>query len=107
MLLHGVYDLAMVSLVVQPFTIGVYALSGDGRHVDYVGRSDSDLPARIRQSANAGLGYRHFWFDYASSPTQACRYECGLFHYYDPPRNTNHPTVPPGARWRCPMAGCT
>ncbi len=63
MAMRGAYDPLMASLVVQPFTIGVYALSGDGRYVDYVGRSDSDLPARIRQSANVGLGYSYFWLD--------------------------------------------
>ena len=83
---------------------GVYVLSRDGKTAAYVGRSDADLRSRMLQSA-AGA-YRHFWFEYASSPRDAYLKECEYYHRYGPPDNINHPAVPPGANWRCPIRGC-
>ena len=102
----GPYPLNFVSSVVQPHTVGVYILSRDGRQAEYTGRSDSDLASRIWHSASVGSGYRHFWFDYASSPRQAYQYECTLFHHYRPPDNTIHPAIPAGTWWRCPVPTC-
>jgi hypothetical protein len=86
--------------------IGVYMLSRDGRHIHYVGRSDSDIQGRIRSSIAEGRGYRKFWFCYESSAMQAYKRECYLYHKYDPPDNTVHPAVPPGTYWRCPDEDC-
>ncbi len=86
---------------------GVYVLSRDGRTASYVGRSDSELGVRIRQSAAEGPGYRWFWYDLASSPMDAYRKECWLYHHYEGGlHNLIHPAVPTGANWRCPVERC-
>jgi hypothetical protein len=106
MALQGPFTLSMVYRFVESETIGVYILSRNGRDAHYVGRSDSDLAGRIVQSSNQGRGYTSFWFDYASSAMQAYKYECELYHKYNPPDNSVHPAVPPLANWRCPVPGC-
>ena len=103
--LQGPYPLPEASHRVQPASMGVYVLSRNRRVASYVGRSDSDLQQRIVSSASEGR-YVAFWFDYASSPMGAYKYECELYHRYDPPDNTAHPAVPPGTNWRCPIPGC-
>jgi len=105
MALRGPYLLSEVSLRVQPASMGVYVLSRNGTEKSYVGRSDSDLQQRISNSASQG-NYVAFWFDYASSPMDAYKYECELYHEYDPPDNDVHPAVPSYANWRCPIRGC-
>lgn len=103
--LHGPYVLIQIAQL-QPDTVGVYALTRDsGRQVHYVGRSDTDLRGRLWGSSRLGL-YTHFWFDYAPSPMQAYRYECTLYHEFQPPDNSVHPAVPPATIWRCPVRGC-
>ena len=105
MALQGPYPLYEASFRVQPSSTGVYILSRNGIVASYVGRSDSDLQQRIINSASEG-DYAAFWFDYASSPMDAYKYECELYHKYDPPDNQVHPAVPPNANWRCPIRGC-
>jgi len=105
MALQGPYPLSEVSLRVQPASVGVYVLSRNGKVASYVGRSDSDLQQRIINSASEG-NYVAFWFDYASSPMNAYKYECELYHKYNPPENKDHPAVPPNTNWRCPIQGC-
>ncbi len=85
--------------------MGVYVLSKDGRQHTYVGRSDASLRQRLVSSASQG-DYSYFWFDYASSERNCYLKECELYHRYNPPDNTVHPAVPPGANWRCPVTGC-
>jgi hypothetical protein len=85
--------------------MGVYILSRDDRKATYVGRSDTDLQQEILQSASKG-SYVVFWFDYASSPMDAYKYECELFHEYQPPDNSIHPAIPAYTNWRCPVQGC-
>ena len=84
---------------------GVYVLSRDGRGAAYVGRSDTDVRSRMLQSARGGT-YKHFWFEYTSSPRDAFLKECEYYHQYRPADNANHPAVPPGTNWRCPVGGC-
>jgi len=86
--------------------IGVYVLSRDGQNVDYVGRSDSNVRARLHKSIREGRGYQVFWFSYESSARQAYRKECYLWHKYNPPDNSAHPKVPDYANWKCPIEGC-
>lgn len=85
---------------------GVYALSRNGITIHYVGRSDSSLRDRLRNSITEGEGYKYFWFDYETSPMQAYKKECILYHRYNPVDNTVHPAVPSNANWRCPIKGC-
>ena len=64
--------------------IGVYLLlfllNSDKQHkkylVRYVGRSDSDLNARLKQHCSEG--YDAFWFEYVKSPLEAYLEECRL-----------------------------
>jgi len=104
--LQGPYPLSEASLRVLPASMGVYVLSRNGRAASYVGRSDSDLQQRIVSSASEAH-YVAFWFDYASSPMDAYKYECELYHEYDPPDNEAHPAVPLGTNWRCPIPSCS
>jgi hypothetical protein len=87
---------------------GAYALG----HVDslsvfrvsYVGRSDSDLNARLHNHIGV---YRHFIFWIVDTKRQAFEKECQLFHEYDPPDNDVHPARPPGTSYSCPVAICS
>jgi hypothetical protein len=102
----GPYPVALVDNIITKVSPGVYILSRDGKTAHYVGRSDSDLCVRIKQSTKEGSGYLFLWYEYASSPRAAYRLECLWFHKYAPSDNTNHPAVPEGQNWRCPVQGC-
>lgn len=103
--MSGPYPLSKLEVVVDSESIGVYVLSRGGQHVHYVRRPDADLRARIRKSAQPD-SCTYFWFGYESSPMNAYKAECELWHKYQPPDNLIHPAVPAGANWRCPTAGC-
>lgn len=105
-MLCGPYLIGSESLLVRPYSLGVYVLSHDGSSADYVGRSDFDLQSRIRRSATEG-GHVFFWFEYASTSTEAYAYECQLFHRLSPPCNTIHLATPPGVWTVCPAWGCS
>lgn len=105
MALVGPFPLSQVTLRVVVNAPGVYVLSRDGRTAAYVGRSDGDVRNRLLQSSGQGR-YTYFWFDYATSPMQAYKSECELYHTYNPPDNVVHPAVPSGMNWRCPILGC-
>jgi excinuclease UvrABC nuclease subunit len=91
-------------------TIGAYILSSGNNVASYVGRSDSNLRQRLKQrileSRNEGKNYIHFWFQTADSSLQAYYLECKWYHEYRPGDNQNHPAIPPGAAWKCPIPGC-
>ncbi|WP_421304111.1 hypothetical protein [Aeromonas veronii] len=87
---------------------GNYALgspsSSGGLIVQYVGRSDTDLNARLKQHATTGT-YTHFKFDYATSPKAAFEKECHNFHDFGEEiklANAMHPDRPKDANWKCP-----
>lgn len=104
--MFGPFEITEVGQSVPKGYIGVYILSCDRKKVDYVGRSDSDIQGRLRSSISEGHGYQVFWFCYETSSMQAYKHECYLYHKYNPPDNTNHPAVPSGMNWRCPINGC-
>ncbi len=84
---------------------GVYELlkSYDGP-VKYVGRSDSDLNARLKHWV--GRDYTYFKFQYCSSAKTAFEKECRLYHYHggsDKLDNKIHPQRPAGTDWKCPV----
>jgi len=105
-MLEGPYDLNNIDYIMTKKLPGVYILSRDGRYAHYVGRSDNDLANRIKSSAKEGIGYKYFFVEYASSPRDAYLKECEYYHKYNPPDNTNHPAVPEGTNWRCPVIWC-
>ena len=105
--MNGPFRAEDVKQVVKFQAPGVYLLSTDGRHADYVARSDTDVGARVADAAQETADeYPFFWFEYATSPHQAFALECCCFHQYDPPHNTFHPVALPGAAWQCPVSGC-
>lgn len=104
-MLMGPYSITTVDHWVAQVSPGVYILSRDGRTAAYVGRSDTDVGSRIKESSTEDY-YTHFWFEYATSPRDAYLKECEYYHKYNPPDNMNHPAVPFGTNWRCPVIGC-
>lgn len=91
-----------VQRVVTRTSPGYYKLYRvSGGSVSYVGRSDSDVGARLLQHADEGR-YVDFEFDYATSRKDAFEHECELWHRHHPPDNDRHPDRPVGTNWKCP-----
>ncbi len=105
-MLSGPYPINQLDSYITRSSPGVYILSKDGKTSAYVGRSDTDLPSRIKQSAKEGFAYTYFWFEYVASPQEAYFKECEYFHRYNHPDNINHPAAPFGTNWKCPVIGC-
>ena len=89
--------------VVRYESPGAYALDvgvdANTFYVHYVGRSDVDVSARLKQHVG---NYRRFKFEYYSSPKAAFDKECELYHDFNPSDNSVHPARPSGSGWRCP-----
>ena len=85
--------------------IGAYILSKGNNVAHYVGRSDSSLKQRLKQHLQ-GTSYIQFWFETVTSALDAYYLECQWYHKYSPKDNANHPAIPPGSAWKCPVAGC-
>ena len=66
--------------------------------VRYVGRSDTDLNARLKQ--HCSKKYDAFCFEYATTPLEAYYGECRYYHRYGGDRNLldneYHPDAPKG-----------
>ncbi len=81
---------------------GAYALgytSGATFHIEYVGRSDTDVNDRLHDWAGK---YKRFKYDYFSSAKAAFEKECNLYHDFDPADNKVHPARPQKTSWTCP-----
>jgi hypothetical protein len=87
---------------------GAYALGAEESAtvltISYVGRSDTDVNARLK--AHIG-SYRHFQVADWLTVRGAFELECQLWHSFGTPGNTLHPARPAGARYNCPVPGCT
>jgi hypothetical protein len=96
-----------ISMHVAQKGAGVYVLDrttdGDFK-VHYVGRSDGDLPGRMRQWL--GEGYQYFKYGYFDTSLAAFNKECRIYHDFKPPDNTIHPARPSGTNHPCPVAEC-
>ncbi len=69
----------------------------------YVGRSDSNLYAEVKQRLNTHGHHRHFKFSDASSPKAAFLKECQNYHdFVHQLENKVHPARPKGSDWKCP-----
>ena len=71
--------------------------------VKYVGRSDSDVNARLKQHLDSG--HEMFKYSYATSPKAAFEKECKNFHDFGENgklENEIHPDRPNDSRWKCP-----
>jgi hypothetical protein len=82
-----------------PGTFVLGECTDDGFHVTYVGRSDTDVNARLHRHVGK---YRHFGFDYTADAPAAFEEECALYHDYHPEDNPEHPQPPAGSGWLCP-----
>lgn len=105
--MNGPYKLnaATIDTQVTKTSPGNYALGKndeDGTfRVGYVGRSDSDLYARLKSWV--GETKRPlFKYSYATSTKAAFEKECENYHDFDPPGNDAHPARPSGSGWKCP-----
>ncbi len=104
--MEGPFDLTVVAVdrEVKKVQAGHYALGrvdkDDGKFiVTYVGRSDSDLPGRIKDWVDR---YTSFKYSYADSEKAAFEKECKNYHDFSPPDNKVHPAIPDWTSWVCP-----
>jgi len=103
--LNGPYalDAETLAAVVTRKSAGACALGrseGQTFYIRYVGRSDTDIAARLREH----LGdYPQFKFACFGSPRGAFDKECQLYHDFGESKLDNrfHPARPPGSAWQC------
>ena len=69
--------------------------------VYYVGRSDTDVAARLK-SWIGNTKRPLFKFSYATSPKAAFEKECQNYHDFEPTDNSVHPQRPDNTNWKCP-----
>jgi len=93
---------------VLPNVRGNYALGKTNERgtfvVGYVGRSDNDLNARLKQWIGKTTE-PEFKFSYAPTPKAAYEKECSNWHDFTP-RSQIHPARPEKSDWKCPVVGC-
>jgi hypothetical protein len=101
-------NVATIDTQVVGYGPGAYALGkadGDILYIKYVGRSDSDLNARLKNWAGT---YTDFMYAFFPSAKAAFDKECGLFHDFGGTArldNKMHPDRPNGSNWTCPRCG--
>lgn len=104
-----VFNNETINKEVTRTSAGNYALGyiEDNRFiVQYVGRADSDVAARLKQ--HIGENYKRFKFSYATSPKAAFEKECENYHDFGEKGtldNKIHPDRPKNSGWKCPK--CT
>lgn len=85
---------------------GAYALgeqnSSGGINVSYVGRSDEDLNARLKDWIGS---YKHFKYGFYPTAEAAFMKECRLYHHFNTAANQIHPARPAGSNAKCPVCG--
>jgi len=94
---------AGIQAYVKGVSGGAYALgkTENGTFlIHYVGRSDVDLAARLRQ--HTPKWYPEFKYGFLASSKAAFEKECRLYHDFTPPDNTVHPARPQNENWACP-----
>lgn len=98
--------------VTKKSAIGAYILGWVRRrekatmfYSKYVGRSDNDLNARLKQHVGEKYDYTHFRFSYYDSIKEAFEKECELWHEHDGPEldNKSHPDRPDETKLVCPV----
>lgn len=107
--MQGSYLLSTTKIndVVTRTSAGNYALGyvndENSFIVQYVGRSDSDVAARLK--SHVGEKYKRFKYSYATSPKAAFEKECHNYHDFGGSKSLNndiHPDRPAGSGWKCP-----
>lgn len=104
-------DSETINEIITKTSAGNYALGHTEDktfYVQYVGRSDTDLKARLLTHAS-DKKYAEFKYSYATSPKAAFEKECQNFHDFggiSKLSNTIHPDRPSNSKdWECPV--CT
>jgi len=108
--LGAFYDLddETIDRIVTSKSAGAYCLgplnADTGNFVPkYVGRSDDDIKARLK---NWSGKYPKFKFKYYSTAKAAYEKECRLYHdWLKQLDNEIHPAKPEGSDWKCPVCG--
>jgi hypothetical protein len=106
--LHGPHTLsnAGIDAAAQGIGPGAYALGEVNQAgtfvVSYVGRSDEDLNARLKDHVGT---YRHFKYGFLQSAEAAYKKECAMYHDFSPPGNSVHPARPKGSWLACHVCG--
>lgn len=107
--MQGAYDLTNVKIdeLISNSRVGNYALGIINQKtnkfvVKYVGRSETDLNARLKQHVG-----RHpkFKFSFATSPQEAYEKVCRNFDDFGGIKklgNNIHPAPPAETEWKCP-----
>jgi hypothetical protein len=94
--------------VVTKTSPGNYALGyiSDKKFIlKYVGRSDDDVNARLKQWAGKSSKYKNFKFSYASSKKEAFEKDCKNYHDFGESEELYlnlHPDRPDGTDYKCP-----
>lgn len=106
-------DSEIIDKRVEEERIGTYILGVYKRgepEVQYIGRSDTDLNARLKQHFWAeDESYRWFVFRHLDTESQAFEEECFLYHDFGGSKkldNDIHPRIPDGKSYSCPVKGC-
>ena len=109
--MYGSYmlDSKTVNVTITKTSAGNYALGytkDKTFYVKYVGRSDSDLKARLLSHVSSGR-YKEFKYSYATSPKAAFEKECQNFHDFggiEKLDNDMHPDLPDNSKnWKFPV----
>lgn len=106
--LYGPYPLLQDTIKRLVFfaSAGAYVLGdtdADGFHPRCVGRSDSDIAARIREFVGF---YSEFKFTYCETAAAAFERECQLYHEFAASLDSGlHPSRRAHSDWRCPYCG--
>jgi len=109
--MRGPYPLKteIVDTVVKKEEPGNYAIgseAADGAfEVEHLGRSDSNLRARLKLWSSIVAKRMFFKFSYARSRKAAFEKECDEFHAYRTPGRHVHPAPPNEEDWHCPVCG--
>jgi hypothetical protein len=94
---------AAINQEVSQTSPGAYALDqsheSGGFHITYVGRSDQDVNARLKEHLGK---YKRFKFEFYGTAQEAFEKECGLYHDFNPPAKITHPERPTQSGWKCP-----
>lgn len=108
--LFGSYPLSSESIdtVVKGCGAGAYALGynnedGSSFNIQRIGRSDTDLNARLH--SYVGDKYQRFKYAFYDNAEQAFYKECRLYHDFSPSDNYIHPDKPKGTNYACPVCG--
>lgn len=111
--LHGPYSLTedVIDEIVRGVGPGAYVLTRRETKpsfiVNYVGRSDGDLSARLKQWV--GSKYSHFKYGFLDNAKAAFLKECQIFHDFggiESLDNKVHPARVENTNWTCLVEGC-